>query len=191
MRRIVSIGLVGNLLDMSRIEDGAIRPEVEWYHIAEVIHDVLSRMRPLLQSRPVQTSIPDDLPPVELDYLQIDQVLTNLIENAIRYTPPEAPIDVSVRHEKESNREQVVVSVADRGSGIPPDDRERVFDKFYRVLGIQQNDDYPTTGSGLGLAVCKGLVEAHGGHIWTEPREGGGSVFLVALPVGTFERMPI
>ncbi len=183
--------LVGNLLDMSRIEDGAIRPEVEWYHIAEVIHDVLSRMRPLLQSRPVRTSIPDDLPPVELDYLQIDQVLTNLIENAIRYTPPEAPIDVCVRYEKESNREQVVVSVADRGAGIPPDDRERVFDKFYRVLGMQQNADYPTTGSGLGLAVCKGLVEAHGGHIWTEPREGGGAVFLVALPVGTFERMPI
>jgi two-component system sensor histidine kinase KdpD len=164
---------------------------VEWYHIAEVIHDVLSRMRPLLQGRPVQTSIPDDLPPVELDYLQIDQVLTNLIENAIRYTPPESPIDVSVRYEKESDREQVVVSVADRGAGIPPNDRERVFDKFYRVLGMQQNADYPTTGSGLGLAVCKGLVEAHGGHIWTEPRAGGGAVFLVELPVGTFERMSI
>ncbi len=183
--------LVGNLLDMSRIEDGAIKPEMEWYHIAEVIHDVLSRMRPLLQSHPVQTDIPDDLPPVELDYLQIDQVLTNLIENAIRYTPPESQIDVSVQYEKESESERVVISVADRGPGIPPGDRERVFDKFYRILGGQQNTDYPTTGSGLGLAVCKGLVEAHGGHIWTEPREGGGTVFLVALPVGTFERMPI
>jgi two-component system sensor histidine kinase KdpD len=164
---------------------------MEWYHIAEVIRDVLSRMRPLLQNHSVHTSIPDDLPPVELDYLQIDQVLTNLIENALRYTPPESPIDVSVHAEKEGNTEQVVISVGDRGPGIPAEDRERVFDKFYHILNGQQNADYPTTSSGLGLAVCKGLVEAHGGHIWTEPREGGGAIFLVTLPLGTFERIPV
>ena len=126
-----------------------------------------------------------DLQPVELDYSQMDQVLTNLIENAARYTPPESPIDVSVR----SEGEQVIINVADRGPGIPPGDLERVFDKFYRVLPSRQGVRYPT-GSGLGLAVSKGLVEAHGGRIWAENREGGGAVFSVALPAGKMEGIP-
>ncbi len=174
--------LVGNLLDMSRIEDGALRPEKEWYHLAELIHDVVGRMHPLLQGRILRADIPDDLPPVELDYLQMDQVLTNLLENALRYTPPASPIDIRVQDTKGN----VVISVADRGPGIPVPDYKRVFDKFYRVLGTRRYEGYPTTGSGLGLAVCKGIVEAHGGAIWTEAREGGGAVFFVTLPVGMF-----
>ena len=174
--------LVANLLDMSRIEGGALKPEKEWYPIDELIHDVLGRMQPLLQGRSVQTHLPDDLPPVELDYLQIDQVLTNLIENAVRYTPAGSPIEVSV----EVNGDQMVISVADRGPGIPPADRERVFDKFYRVLDTQTKTTRPT-GSGLGLAVSKGLVEAHGGRIWVEDREGGGAVFRFTLPLGKTE----
>jgi two-component system sensor histidine kinase KdpD len=122
----------------------------------------------------VETKLPEDLPPVELDYLQMDQVLTNLLENAIRYTPPESPIEVSAQVEGED----MMISVADRGPGVPVIDLERIFDKFYRVLGTQR-----TTGSGLGLAVCKGLVEAHGGRIWAENREGGGAVFLFTLPI--------
>ena len=177
--------LVSNLLDMSRIEDGAIKPEKEWYMLPELIQDVLGRLRPLLQGRVVNTQVPADLPPVELDYMQIDQVLTNLIENAVRYTPKESPIDVSARCEGA----QVVISVADRGPGIPPADLERVFDKFYRVLDGKLNTGHPS-GSGLGLAVSKGLVEAHGGRIWAEPREGGGVVFSVALPVGSMEGVP-
>lgn len=177
--------LVSNLLDMSRIEDGAIKPEKEWYMLPELIQDVLGRLRPLLQGRVVNTQVPADLPPVELDYMQIDQVLTNLVENAVRYTPKESPIDVSARCEGA----QVVISVADRGPGIPPADLERVFDKFYRVLDGKLNTGHPS-GSGLGLAVSKGLVEAHGGRIWAEPREGGGVVFSVALPVGTMEGVP-
>ena len=89
--------LVGNLLDMSRIEGGAFKPEKEWYPVDELIHDVLGHMQPIVQGRVVQTHLPDDLPPVELDYLQMDQVLTNLIENAVRYTPPETPIEVSAQ----------------------------------------------------------------------------------------------
>ncbi len=176
--------LVGNLLDMSRIEDGALRPEKEWYHLAEVIHDVVGRMHPLLQGRILCMDIPDDLPPVELDYLLIDQVLTNLLENALRYTPQASPIDIRVQNTKG----EVMISVADCGPGIPASEYERVFDKFYRVLGTHRYEGYPTAGSGLGLAVCKGIVEAHGGTIWTEAREGGGAVFFVTLPVGTFER---
>lgn len=171
--------LVSNLLDMSRIEEGALKPEKEWYAPSELIRDVLGRLQPLLRGRVVHTHVPEDLPPVELDYVQIDQVLTNLIENAVRYTPAESPIDVSVQREGS----QIIMSVADRGPGIPPGDLERIFDKFYRVLDGQHRPGYPT-GSGLGLAVSKGLVEAHGGRIWAENREGGGAIFSVTLPIG-------
>jgi len=174
--------LVGNLLDMSRIEGGALKPEKEWYPVDELIHDVLDHMQSVLQGRTVQTQLPDDLPPVELDYLEMDQVLTNLIENAVRYTPPESPIEVSAQ----IDGEQMVISVADRGSGIPQADKERIFDKFYRVLATHRNA-VSVPGSGLGLAVSKGLVEAHGGHIWVEDRPGGGSIFRFTLPVGKAE----
>ena len=166
--------LVGNLLDMSRIEGGALKPEKEWYPVDELIHDVLGHMQTLLRDRTVVTDLPEDMPPVELDYLQIDQVLTNLLENAVHYTPPETPIEISAHVEGE----EMVISVADRGPGVPAVDLERIFDKFYRVLGTQR-----TTGSGLGLAVCKGLVEAHGGRIWAENRDGGGAVFRFTLPI--------
>ncbi|MBO0781319.1 MAG: hypothetical protein J2P37_21070, partial [Ktedonobacteraceae bacterium] len=174
--------LVGNLLDMSRIEDGAIKPEKEWYQITALVQDVLDRLRSLLQNRSIHLHLPTDIPPIALDYLHIDQVLTNLIENAIRYTPPASPIEVTVQHQGN----EVCMSVADRGPGIPEDEMEHIFDKFYRVLSNKHRlpADSPA-GSGLGLAVCKGLVEAHGGHIWAEAREGGGMVFRVVLPVGT------
>lgn len=176
--------LVGNLLDMTRIEDGALKPEKEEYSLTALIHDVLGRLDPLLKGREVRTHLPqNDLLLVELDYLQIDQVLTNLLENALRYTPAESPIEVSAH----LNGGQVEISVADRGPGIPAHDLTRVFDKFYRVLNGQHPAGYPT-GSGLGLAVCKGLVEAHGGRIWAELREGGGLVVFVVLPTGVRER---
>lgn len=174
--------LVANLLDMSRIEGGALTPEKEWYPIDELIHDVLDRMQPILQGREVRTDMPVDLPPVELDYLLIDQVLTNVLENAVRYTPESSSIDISVRRVDGF----IEISVADRGPGIPETDRERVFDKFYRVMETQTRASR-TTGSGLGLAVSKGLVEAHGGHIWVEKREGGGAIFRFTLPLSETE----
>ncbi len=170
--------LVGNLLDMSRIEGGALKPEKEWYPFDELIHDVLDHLQGLLQGRQVDTCIPDDLPPVELDYLQMDQVLTNLIENAIRYTMPHSPIEICV----EVKDAQLLVSIADQGPGIPPGDLERIFDKFYRVLSTKRKGT-STMGTGLGLAVCRGLVEAHGGRIWAENRAGGGAVFRFTLPL--------
>ncbi len=176
--------LVANLLDMSRIEGGALKPEKEWYPINELIQDVVARMQPVLQGRVVHTDLPADLPPVKLDYLQIDQVLTNLLENAVRYTPAESPIDIGVR----LDGEYMLISVADRGPGIPAADVERVFDKFYRVMETQTKATR-TTGSGLGLAVCKGLVEAHGGRIWVENRQGGGAIFQFTLPLGETEGM--
>ena len=164
--------LVGNLLDMSRIEGGALKPEKEWYPISELIHDVLGHLQDTLQEREVRVSLPDDLPPVELDYLQMDQVLTNLLENAARYTLPSLPIEISGK----VTDEQVMISIADYGPGVPPYDLERIFDKFYRVSGTIRRTS-SVMGTGLGLAVCRGLVEAHGGHIWAENRPSGGAIF--------------
>jgi two-component system sensor histidine kinase KdpD len=170
--------LVGNLLDMSRIEGGALKPEKEWYPFDELVHDVLDHLQGLLQERRVDTFIPDDLPPVELDYLQMDQVLTNLIENAVRYTPSRSPIEIRV----EVRDQHLWVSIADYGPGIPPGDLERIFDKFYRVLSTKRRGT-STMGTGLGLAVCRGLVEAHGGRIWAENRAEGGAIFYFTLPL--------
>ena len=178
--------LVGNLLDMSRIEEGALKPDKEEYALVALIHDVLGRLEPLLRGQQVITHLPEgDLLLVELDYLEIEQVLTNLLENAVRYTGAGSPIEVSARAEGR----EVVLSVADRGPGIPAADLARVFDKFYRVLGGRHPAGSPT-GSGLGLAVCKGLVEAHGGRIWAELREGGGLIVFVTLPRQSQERGP-
>jgi two-component system sensor histidine kinase KdpD len=170
--------LVGNLLDMSRIEGGALKAEKEWYSIEEVINDVIGHMQTALQDRNVCKDIPDNLPPVELDYLQIDQVLTNLIENAVRYTPPQSPIEIAVKRVDG----QMLISIADHGPGIPPYDLERIFDKFYRVSGAKRRNS-SVMGTGLGLAVCRGLVEAHGGRIWAENRPEGGTIFRFTLPL--------
>lgn len=164
--------LVENLLDLSRIEGGALQPEKEWYPLEELVHDVLGRMQPLLQGRAVTTALPADLPPVELDYLMIDQVFTNLIENALRYTPVGSPLEIGAS----ANAPDLVSWVADRGSGIPPGDLERIFDKFYQ--GARE-----TGGTGVGLSVCRGLIAAHQGRIWAENRPGGGAVFRFTLPL--------
>lgn len=175
---------VGNLLDMSRIEGGALKPEKEWYPIGELVHDVLAHMQFPLRGREVVLHIPEQLPPVELDYLQIDQVLTNIIENATRYTPVGSPLEISIVALPKNTPTEILVSVADSGMGIPQEDKERIFDKFYRVLGTPRKS---TIGSGLGLAVCRGLIEAHGGHIWADNRPEGGAVFRFTLPVSSIE----
>lgn len=174
--------LVSNLLDMSRIEEGALKPEKECYSLKTLIYDILARLDPLLKGRVIHTHLPDDLLLVDLDYVQIDQVLTNLIENVVRYTTAPSPIDVSAS----IAGKEAIMSVADRGPGVPAADLERIFDKFYRVRDGQHPNGRPT-GTGLGLAVCKGIVEAHGGRIWAELRAGGGLAVFVVLPVGDAE----
>ena len=174
--------LVENLLDMSRIEGGALRPKKVWYPLDEIIYNVLGRMQPLLEERIVEKLIPEHLPPVEMDYVQIGQVVTNLLENAIRYTPTGSPITICLQVQEE----QLQVSVADRGAGVPFMERERIFDKFYRVHREPRAAD-ADRGSGLGLAVSKGVIEAHNGRIWVEERAGGGAVFCFTLPLGSIE----
>ena len=174
--------LVENLLDMSRIEGGVLHPKKVWYPLDEIIYNVLGRMQPLLEGRTVQKHIPEQLPPVEIDYVQIGQVVTNLLENAIRYTPADSPIDICIQVQDK----QLQMSLADRGPGVALADRERIFDKFYRAYREPRAAD-ADRGSGLGLAVSKGVIEAHNGRIWVEERTGGGALFCFTLPVSSME----
>jgi two-component system, OmpR family, sensor histidine kinase KdpD len=167
--------LVGNLLDMSRIEAGALRPEKEWYPLSALVEDIVGRLRPLAAEHPIAVDVPDTLPPVLLDYVEIDQVLTNLLENALKYTPPGTPIRVTARVAGEA----LEVAVADEGPGIPATALPHLFDKFYRV----SSGSGQPKGTGLGLAVAKGLVEAHGGRIAAESARGHGTAFRFTLPL--------
>jgi two-component system, OmpR family, sensor histidine kinase KdpD len=177
--------LVGNLLDMSRIEEGVLKLEKDHYSITELLQNVLEHMQPLLRQREIRTHVEENLPQLDFDYIQMDQVLTNLIENAVRYTPRDTPIDIGL----ERKNSEILITVADRGPGIPQADIERVFDKFYRVQRDKRNSN--PTGSGLGLAVCKGVIEAHGGHIQAQAREGGGVIFSVTLPIKTTKTLSL
>lgn len=190
--------LVGNLLDMTRIEAGAIRVRQEPCDVQDVIGSTLERLANRLEGRNVKIEIPPNLPMVPMDFGLIVQVLVNLLDNALKYSFADKPIEVDARIVDAKLQIQVV----DRGIGIPRDDLTRVFDKFYRVqrpnnvrqlvpvssgsaksdraFRMQRPDK--ATGTGLGLSICKGIIEAHGGSIKAENREGGGTVITVALP---------
>jgi two-component system sensor histidine kinase KdpD len=165
--------LVGNLLDMTRLESGSVVVDKEWQPLEEVIGTTILRLDSILQDHPLKARIPDDLPLVPIDSILIEQVLVNLLENAVKYTPVESPIDLSAWAEEG----EVVVEVADRGPGLKPGDETRIFEKFYRAR--------PTTtgGVGLGLAICRAIIEAHGGRIWAANRSGGGASFRFTLPL--------
>ena len=166
--------LVGNLLDLSRIESGNIRPEKGWYDLGSLVNEVAGRLRWLTARHTLRIEAPDDLPPVRFDYVEIDQVLSNLLENAVSHTPPGTEIVLSVVRLGDS----VEVAVADSGPGIPPADLPHVFKPFYRVAGEKAG-----AGAGLGLAVARGLVEAHGGRLTVENRTEGGARFSFTLPL--------
>jgi two-component system sensor histidine kinase KdpD len=166
--------LVGNLLDMTRIEAGALRVAEEPCDVQDVIGAALEQAAGRAGGREITVQTPADLPLIPMDFVLIVRVLANLIDNALKYSPPGSPIEVRARIEGPA----VLISVADRGVGIPPDDLERVFDKFYRV-----RQPRAVSGTGLGLSICKGMVEAHGGSIWAERREAGGTVVTFSLPL--------
>ena len=163
--------LVQNLLEMTRLESGAVQVRKDWHSIEELVGAALGRFNRRLGQRPIVTRIPADLPLVALDPVLIEQVLVNLLDNALKYTPPESPIEIAARVDGDG----VTVEVADRGPGLPPGEERRVFDKFYRGRAVADR------GVGLGLAICQGIVEAHGGRIWAENRPGGGVTFRFTL----------
>lgn len=149
-------GLVTDLLDVSRIDGGALRLSLGWYDLGELVRESVARLRPGLQGRVVEIDAPGELP-VEVDYVLLQRVIDNLVENAIRHAPADQPVRIGVRPAGAC----LEVVVSDEGPGIPSDHLDRVFHKFHQVEGR-------SGGAGLGLAICKGIVEEHQGRIWAE-----------------------
>jgi two-component system sensor histidine kinase KdpD len=172
--------LVQNLLEMTRLESGAVQLRRELHPPEEVIGAALGRLGKRLAGRRVTTRVPPDLPLVPMDDVLIEQVLLNLLDNAVKYTPAGTPIEVIATATDQS----VTIEVADRGPGLPAGDEEKVFEKFYRA------DRVAAGGAGLGLAICRGIVQAHGGRIWAQNLPGGGVALLFTLPLGA-ERAPV
>jgi len=164
--------LVEKILQITKIESGNIQVRKELQPLEEIIGSVLNRLDVQLEGRELSVQIPQDLM-VPLDDLLMEQVLINLLENAIRHTPPGTPIELRAYQEDQ----QVWVEVADRGPGIPAEERGRIFEKFY------QQGKNKVWGTGLGLAVCQGILKVHQGQIGVKEREGGGSTFYFSLPL--------
>ena len=168
--------LVSNLLNLSRLEAGALRPDRHLYHLPEIVSRVLGRMETRLAGHRVHTCLDPEAPAVLLDYLLVEQVLVNLLDNAVTYTPAGSTITIDLR----VRDDQVVLGVSDNGPGIPPADRERVFERFFRLPGEAA---HRTPGTGLGLAICQAIVHAHGGDIGIADGQGTGVSIRVALPL--------
>jgi K+-sensing histidine kinase KdpD len=168
--------LVGNILQITKIESGNIPIHKELHSLEEIIGSALNRVESVLGERPVDIDIPDDFPLVPLDDVLIQQVLTNLLENAVRYSPAGTPITITAS----SNAQEAHIEITDRGSGIRPQDQERIFERFYR-----SNATGTQTGTGLGLAICQGIIKLHHGTIGVKDRDGGGSIFSIALPLAS------
>jgi two-component system sensor histidine kinase KdpD len=166
--------LITNLLDQSRIEAGAMRISRQPSQVQDLVGAALEQLGSRSSGRPIKIATPPELPFLLVDFGLIVQTLVNVLDNALKYSPPPSPIEITGRQVGE----EVHLEVADRGIGIPPQDLTRVFDKFYRI-------QYPgnVAGTGLGLSICKGIVEAHGGRIAAENRPGGGTIIKLMLPV--------
>jgi two-component system, OmpR family, sensor histidine kinase KdpD len=167
---------IANLLDMTRLESGAVAPNMSLHDISEVVGTALRRADKILSHHRVETKIAADLPMVSLDAVLFEQVLFNLLDNAAKYAPPNSAIRIQAW--RDGNR--VRLQILDEGEGIPADDLNRVFDKFYRV----HKSDSQRAGTGLGLAICRGFVEAMGGSIDVANRnDRPGAVFTIAIRV--------
>ena len=165
--------VVNNLLDVARLKAGALEPKKQPGAIDELMESVVHRLRHLLEGRAIEIRVGDDVPEVPMDVVQIDQVLTNLLENAVKFTPSGSPISLSAI----GSAEVVRVVVSDRGSGIRKEQRGRIFEPFERA-------GESTSGTGLGLAVANAIVVAHGGRMWVSDNPAGGAAFTFELPCG-------
>jgi two-component system sensor histidine kinase KdpD len=165
-------GLVQNLLDMSRIQAGVLQPRRTVASLADLVATVLSDAAPALRDRSISVDLPEDLPPIDADLVLIGRVLTNLVENAVRYSPKDSPITIRAAV---TAPQTIEVCVTDRGPGVQPERRIEVFEVFAR-----RADD---AGAGLGLSIAKTFIEAHGERIWAADAPGGGARFCFTLPV--------
>lgn len=165
--------LVANLLDMTRLQSGAVTPRREWVPAVEVVGGALTRLERQLSDRAVTAAIPDELPLLSVDPVLLEQLLVNVLDNAVKYTLRESPIELSARREGDA----VVVEVADRGPGIPAGDEELIFERFRR------GPRHEVPGAGLGLAIARAIAVAHGGTLTAANRPGGGAVLRLTLPL--------
>lgn len=165
--------LVGNLLDMSRIESGVLKPKREWNILSEIVGSVLERMKHSADEHQIEIDLPENLPFVPVDYVQIEQVFTNLISNSLKYAPSNTLIKIQAKQEEN----KIHVQVSNQGPQIPTEHLERIFDKFYRITAADR-----VTGTGLGLSICKGIIQAHDGNIWAE-NIADGLAFHFTLPL--------
>jgi two-component system sensor histidine kinase KdpD len=167
--------LIGNLLDLSRLEAGAAQPEPGVWTVDDLIAQALTETGPAGER--IEVELPDDSLAVRVDSQQIERVLVNLFENALKYSPEPEPVRVQVV--QTPNR--VLIRVVDRGPGVSSNDRERIFEPF------QRGSNGDGRGAGLGLAIARGFAEANGADVWAESRPGQGATFVVALPAAPME----
>ena len=165
--------LVGNLLDMMRLESGGLKIEKEWQTLEEVVGATLRYLGKRRRSHHIVVDLPPDLPLIAVDTVLIEQALVNLLENALKYTPPGSDIIISAS----AVDKWVTIEIADQGPGIASGDEEKIFDKFYRSRPKE------SSGVGLGLSICKGIIEAHSGHIGVRNRPSHGAIFSITIPL--------
>ena len=166
--------IIANLLDTARIESGMMHLKHDWCDIEDIIGTALRRLNDQLKNRPLIVDISVDIPLLKADCVLLEQVVVNLLDNALKYSPAKSPLEITVTYEDAI----VQVSVADKGIGIPKEDLARIFDKFYRV----KQRTVQASGTGLGLSICKSIIEAHKGRIWAENRPEGGTIISFSLP---------
>lgn len=166
--------LVGNLLDMSRLEAGVLKPHRQWNVLSEIVGSVLIRLRCLADDHRIEIDVSDDLPLAPVDYVQMEQVFANLLSNSFKYAPASSVVRVQARV---LNASTLLVQVINQGPQIPEEHLGKIFDKFYRVTAPDR-----VSGIGLGLSICKGIIEAHGGRIWAENLPAG-IAFNFTLPL--------
>ncbi|PYJ09764.1 MAG: sensor histidine kinase [Verrucomicrobia bacterium] len=165
--------VVNNLLDMNRLESGVVQPKSEWCDVRELLQSAVEIERESIDGREIRLDVPDNIPLALLDHGLIEQAVAKLLVNAASYSEPGWPIEIDAEYKQE----QLVVCVSDRGPGFPTESTERLFEKFYR------GDGRKAGGLGLGLSIARGFVEAHGGKLTAENRDGGGARFTICLPV--------
>lgn len=166
--------LVANLLDMTRLQAGAMRAGRELCEVQDVVGVAMAELSDKMKDRPIAIDFPASLPLVPIDFVLMSRVFINLLDNAHKYSPSGTPIEIMAH----SNNSNIEIEIADRGLGIPPDELTQVFEKFYRV---RRSDG--SSGTGLGLSICKGIVEVHDGRIWATNRSSGGTIVIVSLPI--------
>lgn len=166
--------LVGNLLDMTRVEAGTLKANPKPSELRDVIGASLQQLKEKAEKRDIRIHIPHGLPEIPMDFSLMMRVFVNLIDNALKYSPPVAPVEITAK----LLEDQVRIEIRDSGFGVSQEDLKRIFDKFYRAVKPKQ-----ITGTGLGLSICKGIVEAHRGAIWAENNSGRGTTFIVTLPL--------